>query len=306
MPKFSIIIPVYNVEKYINKCLESVFNQTEDDYEVIVVNDGTQDKSIELIKDYNIKIINQKNQGLSQARNKGAKLAKGEYLIFLDSDDYLEKDTLKEIKKSLKNKPDLVRFQIREVYEDGKTIDYQEESFTNKSGVEAFKLITKYHFVENAWCYAIKNEYYKKEKYEFLKETYHEDFGLLPLVILKANIVNSISYIGYNYFQRQGSIMNNCDYSKTKKKVDDMMIHYNFLLKEGNKTKLDTTYFKSFISNSLILKITELNKKDYKEYKNKLKQEKVYDNLLEDTFSRKIKKIIIKISPKIYHKVISR
>ena len=100
--------------------------------------------------------------------------------------------------------------------------------------------------------------------------------------------------------------MNNCDYSKTKKKVDDMMIHYNFLLKEGNKTKLDTTYFKSFISNSLILKITELNKKDYKEYKNKLKQEKVYDNLLEDTFSRKIKKILIKISPKIYHKVISR
>ena len=78
MPKFSIIIPVYNVEKYIEKCLDSVFNQTEDDYEVIVVNDGTPDNSIELIKDYNVKIINQKNQGLSAARNKGAEKAKGE------------------------------------------------------------------------------------------------------------------------------------------------------------------------------------------------------------------------------------
>ena len=306
MPKFSIIIPVYNVERYIKKCLDSVIEQTEDDYEVIVVNDGTPDNSIELIKDYNVKIINQKNQGLSAARNKGVEKAKGEYIIFLDSDDYLEKNTLKEVKKSLKNNPDLVRFQIREVFEDGKTIDYKEEEFTNKTGVEAFKLITKYHFVENAWCYAIKREYYQKEKYKFLKGTYHEDFGLTPLIILKANIVNSISYIGYNYLQRQGSIMNNQDYSKTKKKADDMFTHYKFLLKEANKTKLDTTYFKSFISNSLILKITELNKKDYKEYKNRLKEEKVYDNLLEDTFSRKIKKIIIKISPKIYHKVINK
>ena len=306
MPKFSIIIPVYNVEKYIKKCLDSVFSQTEKDYEVIVVNDGTQDNSIELIKDYNIKIINQKNQGLSAARNIGAKHATGEYLLFLDSDDYLEKNTLKEIKKSLKNNPDLVRFQIREVFENGKKIDYKEESFLNKDGVEAFKLITKYHFVENAWCYAIKKEYYKKEKYKFLKGTYHEDFGLTPLIILKAKIVNSISYVGYNYLQRSGSIMNNLNYSKTKKKVDDMFKHYNYLLDEAKKTNLDITLFKSFISNSLILKITELNKNDYKKYKKKLKEEGIYDNLLEDTLSRKIKKRIIRFSPKIYYMVINR
>ena len=306
MPKFSIIIPVYNVEKYIKKCLDSVFAQTFKDYEVIVVNDGTQDNSIELIKDYNIRIINQKNQGLSVARNTGVKHATGEYLLFLDSDDYLEKNTLREIKKSLKNNPDLVRFQVREVFENGKRIDYKEKSFSNKDGVEAFELITKYHFVENAWCYAIKKEYYKKEKYEFLKGTYHEDFGLTPLMILKAKIVNSISYIGYNYLQRNGSIMNSLKYSKTKKKVDDMFKHYNYLIKEAEKTDLDITIFKSFISNSLILKITELNKKDYKQYKKKLKEKNVYDNLLEDNFSRKIKKRIIRFSPKIYHKVINR
>ena len=68
MPKFSIIIPVYNVENYIGKCLDSVFNQTFKDYEVIVVNDGTKDNSMEIVKEYDVKIINQENMGLSEAR----------------------------------------------------------------------------------------------------------------------------------------------------------------------------------------------------------------------------------------------
>ena len=118
MPKFSIIIPVYNVEKYIKKCLDSVFNQTYKDFEVIVVNDGTPDKSMEMIKEYNVTIIDQKNQGLSAARNNAVKKAKGDYIIFLDSDDYWRKDLLKEINKSLKNNPDVVRFQIQEIFED--------------------------------------------------------------------------------------------------------------------------------------------------------------------------------------------
>ena len=130
MPKFSIIIPVYNVEKYLKKCLDSVFNQTYKDYEVIVVNDGTKDNSMDIVKDYAVKVINQKNQGLSAARNAGVKKATGDYLIFLDSDDYWEKGLLKELSKSLKNNPDLIRFQINEVYEDGKTISYPEEGFT--------------------------------------------------------------------------------------------------------------------------------------------------------------------------------
>lgn len=91
MPKYSIIIPVYNVEKYIKKCLDSVFSQTDKDFEVIVVNDGTKDNSMDIVKKYDAKIINQKNQGLSAARNRGVKEAVGDYLIFLDSDDYWEK-----------------------------------------------------------------------------------------------------------------------------------------------------------------------------------------------------------------------
>lgn len=306
MPKFSIIIPVYNVEKYLKKCLDSVFNQTYKEYEVIVVNDGTKDSSMDIVKDYNVKVINQKNQGLSAARNAGVKVATGDYLIFLDSDDYWEKNLLKELSKSLKNNPDLVRFQINEVYEDGRVIPYQEESFTNLSGPDAFKKIVKYHFVENAWCYAISKKYYLQNKFEFKPSTIHEDFGLIPLIIMKAKKVNSINYLGYNYLQRQGSIMSNKNYEKTKKKVADMYLHYNYLIEEINKLDVDTTIFKSFIANSLILKITELNHKDYKVYLNKLKKEKVFDNLLTDTTSRKVKKVLLTLSPRNYYKLIKR
>lgn len=306
MPKFSIIIPVYNVEKYLKKCLESVYNQTYKNYEVIVVNDGTKDNSMDIVKNYPAKAINQKNQGLSVARNNGVEKASGEYILFLDSDDYIEKGLLKEINKSLNNNPDIVRFQIKEVFEDGKKTEYNEKPFTDKTGQEAFQLITKYHFVENAWCYAIRREYYLKNNFKFKENTFHEDFGLLPLVIIKAKKVNSINYIGYNYLQRQGSIMSNKEYTKTKKKVADMYDHYCYLLKEAKKLSFDTSTFRSFIANSLILKITELNDEDYKIYLKKLKNDKVFDNILTDTFQRKIKKILLKCSPKKYYKFIKR
>lgn len=305
MPKFSIIIPVYNVEKYIKKCLDSVFNQTFTDYEVIIVNDGTKDKSMDIVKDYDLKVINQENKGLSAARNTGVKQAKGEYLIFLDSDDYIEKDLLKEINESTKNNPDLIRFQIKEVFENTSIEkEYHEKSFDGKNGVEAFEIIAKYHFVENAWAYAIKRNYYLENKFAFKEGTIHEDFGLMPLIIMKANIVNSISYVGYNYLQRQGSIMNQKDYEKTKKKVIDFYNHYLYLKEEIDKTSLDSKVFKSFISNSVIIKICELEKKEYKEYKKRLKEDKVYDNLLTDTPFRKLKKLLFIISPKIGKKLL--
>ena len=304
MPKFSIIIPVYNVEKYIKKCLDSVFNQTFKDYEVIVINDGTQDKSMELIKDYDVIVVNQKNQGQSAARNNGIKKASGEYLIFLDSDDYWRKDLLKEINKSLKNNPDVVRFQMQEIYEgkDG-ILEHNEKGFNGLNGVDAFTEICKYHIVDAACPYAIKRDYWNKNKFAFKQGMVHEDYGLIPLIIIKADVVNSIEYIGYNYVQRPMSTMNNKDYDKVKKKVSDMFEHYKYLVSEINKTKLDSKVFKSFAANSAILKICELKGKDYKEFKKKLKEEKVYDNLLVNTLPRKVKRQFLKISPKLFYKL---
>src|SRR5690606_1682010 len=95
-PFFSFIIPVYNVERYLPECIESILNQSFKCYEIILVNDGSTDKSLEICdyfqrKDARVKILNKENEGLAETRNKGIKIASGEYLIFLDSDDHLEK-----------------------------------------------------------------------------------------------------------------------------------------------------------------------------------------------------------------------
>lgn len=106
-PKVSIIIPVYNVEKYIRQCLESVINQTYKNIEIIVINDGTKDGSMKIVEEYledkRIKIINKNNGGLSSARNKGIEEATGEYIYFLDSDDWIEKDTIEVLVKNSKD-----------------------------------------------------------------------------------------------------------------------------------------------------------------------------------------------------------
>ena len=96
--------------------------------------------------------------------------------------------------------------------------------------------------------------------------------------------------------------MNTSDYSWTQKKVHDFYYHYNYLRKEIEKVKGDTSIFKSYIANSLLKKICELNKEDYKKYKKRVKKDKIEKDLLSDTLPRKIKKVIVSISPRLYYK----
>ena len=306
MPKFSIIIPTHNVEKYLKKCLDSVMAQTYKDYEVIVVDDGSTDNSKKIAKKYKINLIETEFVGVSEARNMAIKKATGDYLVFLDSDDWWDEELLEKLNESSKNNPDLIRYQMRTVTDQNEITNYEEDAFEGKKGEEAFELVTKFHFVDAACCYAIKRRYYEKEKFQFAKGRIHEDYGLMPLLIIKAKKVNCLSYVGYNYFRRTGSIMTNENYDWTKKKVEDFFYHYNFLISEINKTKLNSTYFKSFIANSMILKICSLKGKDYKEYKKKLKEVKAFDNVLTNSLPRKIKKILLQVSPKIYYKTLGK
>lgn len=98
-PFFSVVIPVYNAEKYINKCVESILQQSFENFEVVLVDDGSADRSMAICedlskKDDRVSLVHQKNQGVSTARNKGTSLAKGRYIIFVDADDYIRADTL--------------------------------------------------------------------------------------------------------------------------------------------------------------------------------------------------------------------
>ena len=302
MPEFSIVVPIYNVEGYLKKCLDSILNQTFVDYEIILVNDGSTDQSLSIIKEYmskypDIKLINQENKGLSEARNSGLKEARGNYVLFVDSDDFIDKDLLLNLNESIINNPDLVRFQLRVVSD--KTIDINEEAFDSLNGHDAFKKIIKYRFVENAWAYLYSRKYLIDNGFLFKPNMYHEDYGLIPLAIIKASKVNSISYIGYNYVQRSNSIMSDSNYMKTRKKAFDVLSQYLDIVNKDSDP-----YYRSFLANSVILKLKDLNKEDYKKYLSEIKKHKVFDNILSDTLVRKIKKMLLKISPKLYLKVV--
>lgn len=312
MIKYSFIVPVYNTEKYLKKCLDSLVNQTYKDFEIIVVNDGSTDKSSSIISKYqkkykNIIIIDKENEGLSMARNRGVQKSSGKYIIFVDSDDYVSNKLLEEIDKKIDDS-DILRFQIAtEDEEYTKINEYHEEGFESMCGYDAFKYLSSYHFVEPAWCYVIRKNYYIENKFSFKKGVYHEDFGLIPYVIYKARKVKSIDFIGYYYIQRNGSIMNNNDYKKTVKKAFDMIEQYKamrlFAKNINRKNNLDD-YFLSYISNSVIVKARELKKDEKKVYINELKKLNVFDGVLVNTRIRRFKKYLMKHNLNLYLKVV--
>ena len=312
MIKYSFIVPVYNTEKYLKKCLDSLVNQTYKDFEIIVVNDGSTDKSSSIISKYqkkykNIIVINKENEGLSMARNRGVQKSSGKYIIFVDSDDYVSNKLLEEVDKKIDDS-DILRFQIAtEDEEYTKINEYHEEGFESMCGYDAFRYLSSYHFVEPAWCYVIRKNYYIENKFSFKKGVYHEDFGLIPYVIYKARKVKSIDYIGYHYVQRNGSIMNNNDYKKTVKKAFDMLEQYKtmrlFAKNINRKNNLDD-YFLSYISNSVIVKARELKKDEKKVYINELKKLNVFDGMLVNTRIRRFKKYLMKHNLNLYLKVV--
>lgn len=307
--KFSIIIPVYNVEDYLKRCLDSVIQQSFSDFEVIIINDGSTDKSRNICEEYErkdrrIKLYNQDNMGLSAARNNGIKKASGDYLLFLDSDDYYEKDLLIKLNKYTNSKYDVIRFQVQYDKNDEKVLTKgasKDIAFDN--GIEAFSEIATYEIVEGAWCYAYNRDYFFKNNFLFKEGCVHEDFGLIPLIIIKAKKVICINYVGYNYVIRENSIMTSNDYEKVLKKANDFLIHFKYLISNIDLKDKKYNVFKSFIANSIILKATTLKGNDYKKYLKELRKLKVFKMLLADNTGRKIKKILIRISPKMYYKV---
>lgn len=307
--KFSIIVPVYNVEKYLKKCFESIINQTYTHYEVIIVCDKCSDNSEEIVDQYvkkykNFKKIYAENTGLGKARNIGVKEAIGDYILFLDSDDYFELDLLEILNNELKDKPDLLRFQVQNI-KNNQVIKYEEKPFDHLNGIEAFKKIVKYHYIENAWCYCYKRAFYKRNNFKFMEGCIAEDYGLTPLIIAKAKTVKSISYIGYNYIERENSLMTSKDYKKKIKKMDDMILQANFLKNELKDIK-SNSYFLTFINNSLIYYSTRLKYKDFQKYNKILKKDNCFDHLQGGSFKTKIKNFLIKSNAYVFYHYIVR
>ena len=306
--KYSIIIPVYNVSNYISKCLNSVINQTYKNFEIIVICDKNTDDSETIVDEYvdkynNIKKIYAENTGLAKAKNIGVKHANGDYVLFLDGDDYIDKDLLSNIEKETKDNPEVIRFQAREIGEN--TREYNEKGFATTNGIEAFSTIINYHYIENSWLYAYKISFWKANDFKFMNGCLAEDYGLTPLIIASSKRIKSIPYVGYNYVQRHDSIMNNNNYKQKLKKMDDMFLQALFLKRKINKID-NTDRFISFINNSLIYYTTTLKKEDYKKYYQILKEQKCFSHLKSQKLKTKIKNYILRKNPWFFYHHIAR
>ena len=309
MPKYSIIVVSYNGEKYINKCLGELLKQTYKDYEIIFIDDGSCDNTKEEVKKFKkVKYYKINHSGVSAARNYGIDKSNGMYFLFVDVDDYVDKDMLKVIDDNLKEDVDLVKFGYKIVDENNNIIKNIIDDDRNIcDGEEAFKILCNKKNVFDMICIYIYNKnYWIKNKYSFKEGCYHEDFGIIPYALLNAKKVKILSYSPYYYVQTQSSITRSDDDEKSIKKAYDYLKHYDFLYNKVNNNKFNKEtkrLFNSYISNSAILKINTIPKYERKKYIGELKKRNVFNNIQDITIMHKIKKMILKISPNLYLKV---
>ena len=207
MPKVSVIIPVYNVENYIEKCLDSVVNQTLEDIEIIIVNDGSEDKSKQKIEKYlenypdKIKYLQKENGGLSSARNFGIPYATGQYIAFLDSDDYIELTAYEEMYKIAKQEnADMVECDFIWEYPNKKRKDIGEIYQNKKEMLEKARVV--------AWNKLIKREIIEKERLEFPTGLRYEDVAFFYQLVPYLNKVGFVKKCLIHYIQREDSIAN--------------------------------------------------------------------------------------------------
>lgn len=311
----SIVVPVYNVEDYLSKCLDSILNQDidKDDYEIIVVNDGSTDGSGEIAEEYaerysNITLINQENQGLSGARNSGIKVARGKYIQFVDSDDYLEPNVEKSLVEKMESgNLDILRFNYQNVNEKGEVFDPNKASklYVDYRD-EVCDGITFLNERQGPACYAVqfmlKTELVKSIPL-FMEGIYFEDVEWTPRILTAANRVTSESRIIYNYLVRQGSITKAKTLEKKRKVIDDKIFLID-LMKSQMADKADKRWYEGMIAGTVISLLGAIVADLYVErrkYIKKLKELAVFplsDYHLNSGGLRKRK--LINLSPELY------
>ena len=211
MIKVTVIIPVYNTEEYIEKCILSIKNQTFSDFECLVINDGTKDNSIEVARnvvgsDERFIFIDKENGGLSDTKNYGIEKAQGEYLCFFDSDDYVDETVLeKAYSKAKEHDSDIVCFDMYYEYEDEKK-EITSDSFEKGSYSNNKELL----FINNSSNNKLYRSSFMKDK-RFIKGMWYEDLAVVPTWIAYANNVSRVSEPLYYYVQRKNSISHSAD-----------------------------------------------------------------------------------------------
>ena len=313
MKKVSVIVPFYNVEKYIDRCLNSLVNQTLEDIEIIIVNDGSKDNSETIAKEYASKYKNKiiylkkENGGLSDARNYAIPYATGEYIAFLDSDDYIEVNMYEQMyEKAKKENADIVECDF--------LWEYPNEKIESKGKIYKDKHDILLNARVVAWNKLIKKELIEKTKVKFPYGLRYEDVEFFYKLIPYINKLDIVNKPFVHYVQRDNSISNSQN-SRTKEIIDilDNVINYykENAIYEEYRTELEYNYARYLLCSSFLRMVMIENKKERKEiindswnklndtFPNWKKNKYIKNKTLKNKYMLSVNNITIKIYEKI-------
>ena len=329
--QLSIIVPIYNVAPYLRKCVDSLLAQDITDYEIILVDDGSTDDSgaiaDKIVREAmgngqwvmdnetnrqspianrpTLRVIHQENAGLSAARNTGIAVAQGNYIMFVDSDDYLQPNVLGALMEQVeRDNLDVLRFRYQNVRESGEAFAPYKDmtNYNDYSEVPTDGLIFLNERMGNQ-CYVVqflvKTDIVRQEL--FTPGIYFEDTDWTPRMLLRAKRVASTDLVVYNYLWREGSItLSQKDTTKMRKQLDDKIAILGRLNEWGNSVS-DRRWLDGMISGLVINVVGVIASKFYSERKQYIKQIKALEVLPLKNINippRAIKKLkLINISP---------
>lgn len=295
----SFVIPSYNSAETIKRAIESILKQkTNIKYEIIIIDDGSTDNTEEIMKEYEknekVKYYKKENSGVADTRNYGVSKSSGDYIIFVDSDDYVSENLLKDIESYILKNIELIKWNPVFTYKEKKEIFMPPSvAFEGVTGEQGFNILFgKDNLIDCLWNYAIK----KDIMLDFPSGTYHEDFATMPLIILSAKSFVSLNKREYYYVQSENSIMRNNDNEKTRKKLSDKLNHFDNLIKKVNEMNLQKQTKENFgiyAANSLLVVTKDLDEENKKYYKKELRNRKIWRYIKIRNVKQLVKKILI-------------
>ena len=322
----SIIVPIYNVAQYLRKCVDSLLAQDYDSYEIILVDDGSTDSCPQICDDYAakhntshithhtcpIRVIHQPNAGLSAARNSGIKVANGDYIMFVDSDDYIEPNVLGGLMAQMeRDNLDVLRFRLQYVNPEGEAYNpYKRDPFKgNDYSEEPTDGVSFLNSRMSTACYAwqfilrrdlIYSQLSSLDSCLFTDGIFFEDTDWTPRMLCRAKRVASTNSVVYNYLQREGSITKAVNRSKQQKVLEDKMRLAGEMQRQTEalaQKGLDNAWFSRMIADTVISIIGILCTDFYEERKVYLEQLKRLNVF--PIASKSLKARLVNLSPRI-------
>lgn len=318
MMKLSIVVNMYNTAAYMPKCLDTLLNQDIplSDYEIILVDDCSLDNSLEMAKDYTAKYLNirvcthDKNRGLAAGRNTGTDAAKGEYLCFVDPDDYIEKNSLAALLKQMDEEQlDMLRFNYQKVDEEYHNVPDSEieARFDYTPGV-----MTGTEYLANrlgigcyVWAYIYRLEFIRKTGIRFFEGCFFDDTPWLPRILQKAQRVNMNPVRHQYYLQRTGSMVHSHNKQAVMRKVDMHMQMIDILMEQKMEAPKETyEWYDMMFAHAATSLLTSVACEDYRlsiDYFKQLKDKGIFPLSSNRASSKNASKVkMLNVCPRLF------